>query len=167
MSRAGYYDDCDDPLAMGRWRAAVRSAMRGKRGQAFLKEALAVLDAMPDKRLIAGHLVVDGDQCAFGMPDIVVGGDVLVDKHGAPTPMGAVCLLGAVGQARGLDMSDLDPEDMETVAPTFGLADAMARELVYWNDEGGPYSESPEHRWQRMREWISNQIIKTAGDTTP
>jgi hypothetical protein len=158
MSRAGYYDD-DDPLAMGRWRAAVRSAMRGKRGQAFFKEALAALDAMPDKRLIAGYLVVDGDQIPYGdKPDIIVGADELVDRQGVPMPMGAVCLLGAVGQARGLDMTDLDPEDIETVAPTFGLADAMTREIVYWNDEGGDRGETPEQRWKRMRAWIAKQI---------
>jgi hypothetical protein len=158
MSRSGYHDDCDDPLAAGRWRAAVRSAMQGKRGQAFLKEALAVLDAMPDKRLIAGELVIDGNQQRYcDLPDIVVGGDELVDRRGNPMPMGAVCLLGAVGKARGLEMSKLDPHDIDTVAPTFGIADAMAREIVYWNDEGD-YDETPEHRWQRMRDWIAKQI---------
>lgn len=46
MSRSGYSDDCDDPLQEGRWRAAVNSAIRGKRGQAFLREALAALVAV-------------------------------------------------------------------------------------------------------------------------
>lgn len=160
MSRAGYSDDCEDPLQEGRWRAAVNSAMRGKRGQAFLREALAALDAMPDKQLVAGRLVVDGWQVPWPGDEVIVGGDVLVDRRGVPMPMGSVCLLGAVGQKRGLDMSGLDPEDMETVAPTFGIADAMAREIVYWNDEGGPGCESPEHRWQRMRKWIAS-LIKT------
>lgn len=52
MSRSGYTDDDDDPLATGRWRAQVRSAIRGKRGQAFLRELIAALDAMPEKALI-------------------------------------------------------------------------------------------------------------------
>lgn len=162
MSRSGYDDGADyDPLAHGRYRAAVRSAFRDKRGQAFLKEALAALEAMPDKRLIAGELVVDGGQEAYGCtPDIVIGGDVLVDNRGNPMPMGAVCLLGAVGKARGLEMSHLDPHDIETVAPMFGIAEAMTREIVYENDEMGPSLESPEHRWQRMRDWISSQILK-------
>ena len=159
MSRAGYCDDIDDPLAEGRWRAAVRSAMRGKRGQAFLREALAALDAMPDKRLVREHLVFDGFQPRWRDGDeVIVGGDVLTDRTGAIMPMGSVCLLGAVGQSRGMDMSKLDPDDMETVAPTFGIADAMAREIVYWNDEGGLYGETPEHRWQRMREWVASSI---------
>ena len=122
MSRAGYSDDCDDPLQEGRWRAAVNSAIRGKRGQAFLREALAALDAMADKKLIAGDLVVTGSQAACGEDQIIVG---------------SCCLLGAVAVARKMDVSDLDPEDIESTASRFGLADAMTREIVYWNDEGG------------------------------
>lgn len=164
MSRAGYSDDCDDPLQLGRWRAAVRSALYGKRGQAFLREALAVLDAMPDKRLVAGHLVFDGWQGPWPGDEIIVGGDVLTDRRGIELPMGSVCLLGAVGRARGTPMDKIDPDDIETVAPTFGIADAMAREIVYWNDEGGDRNETPEQRWQRMRKWVAAQIKKSESE---
>ena len=75
-------------------------------------------------------------------------------------PIGSMCLLGVVGRARGMNMADIDPEDMETVAPAFGLADAMAREIVYWNDEGGDRGETPEQRWRRMRQWVEKQIIQ-------
>lgn len=165
MSRSGYIDDCDDVLAEGRWRAAVNSAFRGRRGQAFLKEALAALDAMPDKRLIREQLEIDGWQHAYGDADYIVGGDVLVDAHsGTPAPMGEVCLLGAVGRRRGLDLSKLDPDDIETVAHVFGIAEAMAREVVWWNDDGGPYRETPEARWQRMRNWVAGAIKKDAAE---
>lgn len=44
MSRHGYSDDChDDILSFGQWRGQVASAIRGKRGQAFLKELIAAL----------------------------------------------------------------------------------------------------------------------------
>lgn len=159
MSRSGYIDDCDDPLAMGRWRAAVRSAINGRRGQAFLREMLAALDAMPDKRLIREHLKFDGDQCRFGSPEVIVGADELADAHsGTPMPMGAVCALGAVGTVRGMDLSKLDPHESEGVAAAFGIADALAREIVYLNDDGGSYRESPEDRWRRMRAWVANMI---------
>jgi len=49
MTRHGYVDDSEDTLAYGRWRAQVQSAIRGKRGQAFLKELAAAMDAMPEK----------------------------------------------------------------------------------------------------------------------
>lgn len=159
MSRSGCTDDIDDILAHGRWRGAVRRAMRSKRGQAFLREALAALDAMPDKRLIAGDLVVDGSQCKFGPSEIIVGADELCDLRGNPHPMGSCCLLGAVAISRKLDVSDLDPEDAESVAPRFGIADAMAREVVFWNDEGGAFAETPEQRWRRMRDWVESNIV--------
>jgi len=161
MSRAGYDEECDDPLALGRWRAAVNSAIRGRRGQAFLREALATLDAMPDKKLIAGDLVVDGYQHEYD-ETFIVGADELCDMRGVPRPMGSCCLLGAVAVSRKMDVSNLDPEDIESVAPRFGLSDAMTREIVFWNDEGGPYNETPEARWIRMRSWIEQHLQKSA-----
>lgn len=47
MSRSGYNDDCDG-WALIRWRGAVNSAINGKRGQAFLRELVAALDAAYD-----------------------------------------------------------------------------------------------------------------------
>lgn len=151
MSRSGYNDDMDDPLALGRWRAAVSRAMKGKRGQAFLREALAALDAMPEKKLIRERLAFEGWQPPWPGEEVIVGGDALCDRNGVELPMGSVCLLGAVGKARGMDMDRLDPHDIESVAPAFGIAEAMARELVYLNDECGPADETPEKRWARMR----------------
>lgn len=55
MSRAGYSDDFEGG-ELNVWRGAVKSAIRGKRGQAFLKELAAAMDAMPDKRQRLGAL---------------------------------------------------------------------------------------------------------------
>ncbi|GDY37734.1 hypothetical protein [Acidovorax sp. NB1] len=176
MSRSGYTDDYgdDDPLAMGRWRAAVNSALNGKRGQAALREVLAALDAMPEKALIGESLVTaDGDYCT----------------------------LGVLGAKRGLDMTTVDPEDWDAVANLFGIAPAMVREIVWENDEGTstheyvdvvicgpmpprhfrpPYCEErhnrtvrieidpaivAQRRWQRMRNWVASHIKQPAGDT--
>ncbi len=139
MSRSGYTEDCDDPLACGRAKAAVNSAMRGRRGQAFLKELLAALDALPEKRLIREDL----EAPATGMP--------LKERHD-------VCALGAVGRARGLDMSNLDPHDHDTIAARFGIAHMMACEIMYWNDDNYRL-ETPERRFERMRKWIADQIV--------
>lgn len=138
MSRSGYSDDGDyDQWATIRWRGAVASAVRGRRGQAMLTELLTALDAMPVKELIA---------------------DELVEKDGA------VCALGALAGARGIDVSSVDPDDSETVAGTFGIATALAQETVWMNDEGGGYwnKETPAQRWARMRAWVASQIGATA-----
>jgi hypothetical protein len=152
MSRSGYTDDCDDdPLAAGRWRGRVASAIRGKRGQAALRETLAALDAMPVKELAAESLVTADGEC---------------------------CTLGALGAARGLDMSRLDPDDPDAVADAFNIAAPLAREIVYFNDEWGwryeehPWvmrnhydhppsyrvEETPAERWARMRAWVAERI---------
>ena len=132
MSRSGYNEDCDDTWKRICWRGAVNSAIKGRYGQAFLKELLQVLDDMPEKRLIAGELEKDGE----------------------------VCVLGAIGQAREIDMSRLDPEDIEPIANAFNIANALAREIVWENDEAMPYwkEETPEQRYTRMRDWVASQI---------
>ena len=166
MSRSGYTDDDgDDPLAHGRWRAAVRSSLQGKRGQALLKELAEALDAMPDKRLYPGSFA---------------------------TAEGEFCTLGVLGAKRGTKMDDLGDEDdcdPGFVANRFGIAPAMAAEIMYMNDEYAvdvwkwvdveicgpvrPYypdhgrhtrcvsvhnDKHPQERWQRMRAWVAENI---------
>lgn len=129
MSRSGYSDDCEN---VGLWRGAVSSAIRGKRGQAFLKEMLAALNTMPVKRLVTGELETNGE----------------------------VCAIGAVGRARSIDMSHIDPEDGDTVAATFGISRVLALEIVYMNDEAfdNYWCKTPEARFEKMREWVLDNI---------
>lgn len=142
MSRHGYSDDIDQ-WALIKWRGQVASAIRGKRGQRLLIDLIQALDAMPEKALIAEKLIdhEDGD---------------------------AVCALGAVGVKRGIPMDGLDPEESETVAEAFDIADPLAREITYVNDEGGwgHRSETPQQRWQRVRAWAISHIQPVpAGET--
>lgn len=165
MSRSGYTDDMDDPLAHGRWRAAVRSSLQGKRGQALLRELAEALDAMSDKRLYPGSFA---------------------------TPEGEFCTLGVLGAQRGTKMDDLGDEDWcdtALVGDRFGIAPAMAAEIMYMNDEYAvdiwqwieieicgpvrPYypdhgrhtrsvsvhnDNHPQERWQRMRDWVAANL---------
>ena len=139
MSRSGYSDDGDDsdyPLAL--WRGAVESAIRGKRGQAFLKEMLAAMDALPQKRLIAHELVANGEACA----------------------------IGTVGLARGIDMSKLDPDAYGQIAKVFGISAALVREIEYENDDDDNWRDTtavtPEVRFERVRKWVQSQIKRDA-----
>lgn len=127
MSRSGYSHDGDNDFAVICWRWAVARAINGKRGQAFLLEMWKAITALPEPKLIA---------------------DSLMEKEGA------VCAMGAVGKQRGLDMSQLDPENIEGVASAFGINEKLAMEIAYMNDEGGPYKETPEERHARMKRWI-------------
>jgi len=162
MSRSGYTDDCEDQWGLIRWRGAVNSAIKGRRGQAFLCEALGALDAMPVKELIGESLV---------------------------TADGEFCTLGVVGAARGMDIAAIDPDDRVAVAKSFGISEALAAEIMYENDEcavsnwlyldieicgpmrsgypdRGSHKRSvmvanprvAEERWIGMRRWITSQI---------
>lgn len=142
MSRSGYSDDYCDPLLLGRWRAQVASAIRGKRGQSMLRDTLEALDAMPVKALSANSFQsVDGDYCT----------------------------LGALAAYRGIDVSDLEPYidhilgdveecDGDLVGARFNIARQLAQEIMYMNDDGFYGPESPEERWRRMRKWVAGQI---------
>jgi len=145
MSRSGYTDDIDNYWSHIRWRGAVSSAFRGKRGQAFLKEMLAAMDAMPVKRLVADRLE---------------NAELVTCSHWGLFETDSVCAIGTVGRARGVDMGALDPDDYHTVAATFGIAEAMAQEIVFMNDEAGYWEETPEERFRRMRRWIESEIRK-------
>lgn len=132
MSRSGYNHSWDfDTWHLIRYRGAVASAMRGKRGQQFLHDLLNAMAALPEPKLVANEL---------------------------ETEEGAVCAIGALGRARGVDMKKLDPEDIETVAGVFNIADCLAREVVYMNDEGS-YDETPEQRFSRMRAWVEHELF--------
>lgn len=139
MSRSGYSDDWGgNEWQYIRWRGAVTSALRGKRGQAFLRELLAALDALPEPRLVASAMERDGDYCA----------------------------LGSVARARGEMLVLPDPdyewgydrEGRRTIAEHFGIASAMAAEIMYENDEGTWNPETPEHRFLRMRAWVFEHL---------
>lgn len=67
MSR--FSDDYEDPgyaNAGELWWANVERAIQGKRGQKALRELFGALETMPEKRLVEGHLVKEGDVCAVG-----------------------------------------------------------------------------------------------------
>ncbi|MBQ1763251.1 MAG: hypothetical protein IIZ92_10175 [Aquincola sp.] len=166
MSRSGFTDsdECDQ-WAMIRWRGAVTSSIRGARGQAFLRELAAAMDAMPEKVLIANAAVADG----------------------------AVCTLGVVAQARGLDLQRLDVAmedwDWDHIGKELGISPSLAREVMYENDEAvnedryvdveicGPVRPwLPEwgshqrtfcvpdpragaRRWRYMRDWVARHLV--------
>lgn len=151
MSRSDYIDDCEQ-WDLIRWRGQVASAIRGKRGQAFLLEMWRAMQALPAHRLTADELENEYD--------------------------GTVCAIGSVGKARGVDMSKIDPEDYDAIASAFGIPRQLAQEIMYLNDEfdRGNYVEAhgptryhhgrisvfvpttPEKRFERMREWIEANL---------
>jgi hypothetical protein len=145
MSRSGYSDDWDEafPNASYLYAANAERAVKGKNGQKFFRDCLSALDAMPVKRLITERLEENGEFCA----------------------------LGALGRAKGLDMTDIDPEDARRVSKVFKIPECIARDVVFENDENGwryneQKGETPEQRWTRMRNWVEKHILPDTKDIT-
>lgn len=128
MSRSGYSDDCE---YLELYRATVKRSIKGKRGQAFLSELAAALDAMPEKALIRNELI---------------------NEHGE------VCAIGAVCKARSMDVSRIHEDEPEDVARAVGIAQSMAAEIAFENDESRGLNELPHERWQRMRKWVADNL---------
>jgi hypothetical protein len=130
MSRSGYSDDCEH---VELWRGAVVRATKGYRGQHLLKKLRAALDAMPSKRLIR-------DEIANGSGD--------------------VCAFGALDPAAPAYDGDDGYYHSRQLAKHFGIAPALAAEVVFMNDEWfTSQRETPEERWSRMRAWVDEQIV--------
>jgi hypothetical protein len=133
MSRSGYSDECDGDdgyWGLIKWRGQVTSAIRGKRGQAFLRELLEALDAMPVKRLIKNEFW-NGEACA----------------------------LGVIAQKRGLDLISVDPDDYDRLAELLGIAHQLVQEIEWENDEALGHC-TPEQRWHWMRSWVAGKLIE-------
>lgn len=132
MSRSGYDMDCD-PDYDWQWilpLGARARALNGKRGQAFLRELVAALDAMPEKCLIRDDLIQEG---------------------------GSVCAIGSVGVQRGIDMSGLNSYDPYSVAAAFGISKTLVSEIEYENDNALG-DVTPEYRWRHVRDWAVGNI---------
>lgn len=138
--RSNYTEDYENEWQNIMWRGQVASAIRGKRGQALLRELVETLDAMPDKRLIRDELVADAP--AFVPPEFA-------------RPM--VCALGAVGIKRGIELKEIDPEDYNRIAETFNIAQQLVREIEWVNDDEARWA-SPERRWQIVRDWAAEKM---------
>ena len=180
MSRSGYSDDEGEPGQFAMWSGQVASAIRGKRGQAFLREMAEAMDAMPDKRLIAHDLRQSvevgpspserwaGVRGSGKVDELRIESCAAAAYHTGAPPLANVCAIGTVGERRGMPLETLDPMDPESIAHAFGIAHQLVSEIEYMNDEAfdsvwNPITHTsrpitPEESWTRMRAWVASQI---------
>ena len=139
MSRT-WEGESDNPLDWGRYEAAKRSTLRGKRGQVFLRELVAALDALPQPELSEGAL---GDRRT-----------------------GCVCALGAVALAQGESFADLAQDDgnwsPDEAAEWYSISPTLANEIISANDgwRDGNTVDVRRSRWRHVRAWAVRHLIE-------
>lgn len=145
MSRSGYVAAEGFPEE-NLYRGCVVRAIRGKRGQRLLRELRAALEAMPKRELYPNAFEpAPGQFCALG---------ALAAQKGIPTD----------GLVRPLYADDPDGEvecDNDEVARRFDIAESLAREIQWKNDEDA-FRESPVQRWERVHRWVLRNIREEA-----
>lgn len=148
-------DEEEWPGQFGLWDANCRRSIKGRKGQAALRELEAALLALPEKRLIA---------------------DKLEDDEGR------VCAIGALAKAKGVTPK-ADPDyEMEEVGVELGMPRMVAWKVVaendvtldkVWNVAEGPLAPNdypyqgglllirdvtPEERYEKMLAWVQEQL---------
>jgi hypothetical protein len=140
MTRLHYYDDDSDPSQEGLAAGALRSAIRGERGQRFIRDLVQALDALP-------------------LPDLAAG--ALEDEE-----TGCPCAFGAVRRFRGADAVPLWFHPMEedvtpdNLAKPFNVSKTLAWAVVQVNEDGmiGNDEETRRLRWKRVRDWAVRRL---------
>jgi hypothetical protein len=150
MSRYCDSDDYDwEPWMEGQAAGAMRSAIRGRRGQQLLRDLIAGLDALPVPELAAGAL--------------------------EDPETGCVCALGAVRLQRGAKAVPLrfDPDDPDIdwrdLAEPFDISETLAHAVVSENEYGSKRNDeqSRRMRWRSVRAWAVGHLLAPAGGVQP
>ena len=139
MSRL-YFDDDWDYNLEGLQQGWLRSAIRGKRGQQFLRELVTALDALPAPELSCGAL------------------------EDAQT--GCCCAFGAVRRLRGAENVKLwfhpEEEDLspDNLAEPFGVSNTLAWAVVQANEEMAESNtkQARRRRWADVRAWAVSHL---------
>ena len=146
MSRYCDSDDYDyEPWMEGQAAGAMRSAIRGRRGQRLLRDLIAGLDALPVPELAAGAL--------------------------EDPETGCVCALGAVRLQRGAEAVPLrfDPDDPDInwrhLAEPFDISETLAHAVISENEYSSKHNDeqSRRRRWQSVRAWAVGHLIAPTG----
>lgn len=174
MTRFDYDNDDGEGMPWGLWESVVSNALGGGRGQDALAAMEEALVALPERKLVRGHLARDGQVCAVGAlvahrraQRDTVDIDVVIDAmaagvrcwcgHGRDAHAEGKCT-GKRWQDRACGCIEYDPETQdawETVdaGRAEGLTSAVAWHLAYLNDES--FREATdEERYERMLAWV-------------
>ncbi len=131
--RINWSDEEDYSGQFDLWQANCERSMRGKKGQAELKELRTALLALPEKRLIH-ELLEDED--------------------------GGVCAIGAYAKHKGVDLTNFDVDsNTDDAGIAGGMPPLVAWKVVEMNDLQFDHM-NPEQRYEKMLAWVESTIAQ-------
>lgn len=150
MSR--FYDDGEQTMPYDLWLHNIRAAIKGKRGQAILRDLREALLSLPEKRLIEGAI------CN-------------APSEAAARPVAEFCAVGALAFYRGVKSGKAPADVIESLPQgeqddwttirlgrSLGMSDTLAWDLAYKNDE--TFADlTPEQRYEKYLAWVESQIL--------
>lgn len=159
--RIGYSDEEDYPGQFGLWQGNCQRSLKGKAGQAALRELEAALLALPDKRLIA-HKVIDaeGDVCAIGALAKYKGRNLLTEpnvyEHGEFDGDDEMEEIGMeLGMPRLVAWKVVAKNDIEID----GRYETLPGPARWYGDQPQVYVPvTPEQRYEKMLAWVRSQL---------
>lgn len=168
MSRINDYepDSLEEQLRCYAFSANIKRALKGRKGQAFLRELEAALVALPEKRLVRG-VFAEADELPVPTTDPTF-------YRAKVVATGEVCALGAVAVERAVRKGmtreeacqkyaeQFDPEENDWIltqeqGKELGICHPLAYEIIYHNDES--CARTPEDRYEEVLRWVRSQII--------
>lgn len=155
MSRVyAWEDDEPYPNATYLFQKSVENAIKGKSGQALLREIEAALLELPEKKLLGSGVCEGGEVCMLGAVAVA-----RAMKAGKTRAQAMVTLeLGAQQWGQGDDEND---KTFKFLRRALGIKqECLAWQLVFENDEC--YVPSPEERYVRMLKWVQEKIVRAA-----
>lgn len=148
MSR--FSDDYDEDFAnqAALYNANTERCLKGKRGQAFLKEMEAALLTLPQKKLINGAVCQEGQVCAIGAL-------ALKRKRDAGDSIAAALYWLEKEAPDEWQESDATADYAEE---HLDVLRRLAFRMAWVNDLKEPEEETPEQRYERVLKWVRSKI---------
>lgn len=147
------YMDAEQQARVNLWRGNLHRQIRSKRGQAFLKELLAAIEVLPDKRLASGVIAKpDGPVCSLGAMALarrIASGE---DPRLVLDELSSIIVDDSDERWKGEEIEEWAKQEL--ACPSH-----LAWEIPFVNDYGSFHSETPESRYERMVAWTRAKIL--------
>lgn len=156
--RIGYIDEEQFQGQFALWQSNCARSLRGKQGQAALRELEEALVALPTKRLIADALVHSGDVCAIGALALKRGKLDLSEEHEGDEmeDVGVGLGMPRLVAWKVVEANDIDNEKYSVLAPG-------PNQYGYYHGYQPGYrltiETTPEERYDAVLKWTRANLL--------